>query len=180
MEVTPGKPRFSRINLTFRVLEGTMLSIDLDQDEVASSALAGVFGTLVFGGIFMAVGNTGTIAVAIPALYGLQGPSLALGWMIHLVHGAVLGLVYALIVSGTGYGHHLDRVPKATVWGLGYGALTALLLAGLLMPVWLSSVGFPNAPSVPNFSLQGLAGHVLYGAALGAAYPVLRGLLSRS
>lgn len=126
----------------------------------------------------MFMGNTGVIYGAIPALYGFSGPAPLIGWAIHLVHGAVLGSVYALIVSNTRYGHHLDEVPKAAGWGLLYGALTTLLLAGLLMPVWLSSVGFPNAPAVPNLSAGGLVGHMIYGAVLGASYPLIRDRLA--
>jgi hypothetical protein len=96
---------------------------------------------------------------------------------IHLFHGAVLGVVYALIVSGTGYGEHLDQVKKATAWGLGYGALTTVVLAALLMPVWLSAAGFAGAPSAPNFSPMGLIGHLIYGAVLGASYPLIRSQL---
>lgn len=150
-----------------------MIFMDIDTNEIISSALAGVLGTLAFAGFFLAVGNTGTIKGAIPALYGLS-PSLAVGGLIHLVHGAILGVLYSVIISGTGYGHHLDEVKKSVVWGLGYGALTTVLLAAVLMPVWLNSVGFPKAPSAPNFNPIGLIGHLLYGAVLGASYPVIR------
>lgn len=153
--------------------------MNLDREELISSALAGVVGTIAFGAFFLAIGNTGTIAMAIPALYGLTGPSLAIGGIIHLIHGAVLGVVYAAIVSVTGYGHHLDDVKKATIWGLGYGAATTVLLAAILMPVWLSTVGFPNAPNAPNFNPMGLVGHLIYGAVLGASYPLIRNKLEK-
>lgn len=147
---------------------------DLESEDLISSAIAGMMGTIAFGGFFLAIGNTGTIAMAIPALYGISGPSLAVGGIIHLIHGAILGIVYAVIISGTGYGHHLDNIAKATAWGVGYGVLTTLLLAAVLMPLWLSSVGFPNAPEVPNINLMGLLGHLIYGAVLGASYPLIR------
>ncbi len=151
--------------------------MNLDREELISSALAGMFGTLVFTAFFIAIGNTGTIAMAIPALYGLTGPALIVGEIIHLIHGAILGVIYAAIVSATGYGHHLDYVKKATVWGLGYGLVTTVLLAALLMPVWLSTVGFANAPPAPNFQPMGLLGHLIYGAVLGASYPLIRSKL---
>lgn len=151
--------------------------MNLDRDEIISSALAGVIGTLAFAGFFLAIGNSGTIKMAIPALYGISGPSLLIGGLIHMIHGAVLGVVYATIISSTGYGHHLDEVKKATAWGVGYGVATTVLLAAILMPIWLSTVGFPNAPSPPNFSPIGLIGHVIYGAVLGATYPLIRAQL---
>jgi uncharacterized membrane protein YagU involved in acid resistance len=148
--------------------------MDIDIDEIVGSALAGVLGTLAFGAFFLAVGNEGTLKVAIPALYGIQGPSLLIGGLIHLVHGAVRGVVYAVIISSTSYGHHLDEVKKATVWGIGYGVLTTVVLAALLMPIWLSTVGFAKAPSAPNLSPLGLVGHLIYGAVLGSSYPFIR------
>jgi hypothetical protein len=151
--------------------------MDLDTPEVISSALAGILGTLAFGGFFIAIGNSGVIKMAIPALYGISGPSLAIGGAIHLIHGAVLGVIYAAIISSTEYGHHLEDTLKSTVWGLGYGVLTSVLLAAILMPIWLSTVGFPNAPQPPNFNPLGLAGHVIYGAVLGASYPPIRNQL---
>ena len=151
--------------------------MEIDTEEILSSALAGILGTLAFGGFFLAIGNTGVIAGAMPALYGLSGPSLLTGGIIHLVHGAVLGVLYAVIVSATGYGHHLGEVKKSAVWGIGYGVLTTVFLAALLMPVWLNFMGFPNAPEAPNFNPMGLIGHVIYGAVLGVSYPVIRDMM---
>lgn len=153
--------------------------MNLDREELISSSLAGIIGTLGFGTFFLAIGNTGTIAMAIPALYGISGPSLIVGGFIHLIHGAILGIIYAAIVSAIGYAHHLDNVKKATFWGLGYGLVTTVLLAALLMPIWLSTVGFSKAPTAPNFSLMGLIGHLIYGTVLGASYPLIRRKLEK-
>lgn len=147
--------------------------MDIDADEIISSGLAGVIGTLAFAGFFLAVGNTGVIKGAIPALYGFS-PSLAIGLTIHLIHGAILGILYAVVISATDYGHHLEDVKKATLWGLGYGLLTTVVLAAILMPIWLNSVGFAKAPSAPNFNPLGLIGHLIYGGVLGATYPLIR------
>jgi NADH:ubiquinone oxidoreductase subunit 6 (subunit J) len=91
-----------------------------------------------------------------------------------LVHGAILGVLYAVVISATGYGHHLEEVKKSVVWGLGYGVLTTVVLAAVLMPVWLSFMGFPKAPEAPNFNPIGLLGHMIYGAVLGGSYPLIR------
>lgn len=148
--------------------------MEIDTDEIISSAVAVILGTLAFGGFFIGIGNTGVIAGAIPALYGISGPNLIVGGLIHLIHGVILGVLYAAIISSTSYGHHLEDVKKATIWGLGYGVLTTVVLAAVLMPIWLSAVGFANAPNAPNFKPMGLVGHLIYGAVLGASYPLIR------
>jgi|GEM_PF-609975 hypothetical protein len=43
--------------------------MNLDREELISSALAGAFGTLVFTAFFIAIGNTGTFAMATPSMY---------------------------------------------------------------------------------------------------------------
>jgi hypothetical protein len=136
------------------------------------AALAGVLGTVAFGTLQHLTGGAGTIEVAFPALYGL-GPSLAVGWGIHLFHGAVLGLVYAAIVSVGPLQPYARRVSGGVVLGLLYGVVTTVALAWLLMPVWLGAVGFPSPPPFPNVSVNSLVGHALYGLGLGVLYPVL-------
>jgi hypothetical protein len=136
------------------------------------AALAGVLGTVAFGALQHATGGAGAIEVAFPALYGL-GPSLAVGWGIHLFHGAVLGLVYAAIVSVGPLQQYARRVGGGVVVGLLYGVVTTVALAWLLMPIWLGAVGFPGAPPLPNVSTNSLVGHAVYGIVLGVLYPVL-------
>ena len=149
--------------------------MDINRNDVISSALAGVIGTLAFGGFFVAIGNVGVIKGAMPALYGLD-PSLAVGGVIHLIHGAILGIIYTVLVSGAGFEDYLTDIKKALAPGFGYGVLTTAL-PSLLMPVWLSTVGFPQAPPFPNFQLMGLIGHIIYGVVLALAYPLIRNRL---
>ncbi len=42
------------------------------------------------------------------------------------------------------------------------------------MPVWLSAVGSPANPPLPNVNVMSLVGHVVYGAVLGVVYAALR------
>jgi hypothetical protein len=142
-----------------------------------SAGIAGIAGTVVFGAVQMLMGATGVIAVAIPALYGVSGPSLAVGWAIHLFHGAVLGLGFALLATRPSVEPYTRAVGSAAAVGLAYGLVLTIPTAGVAMPLWLSAVGFPNAPPLPNLSLMGFVGHGVYGLVLGATYPVLRRLL---
>ncbi|AUV81351.1 histidine kinase [Salinigranum rubrum] len=142
-----------------------------------SAGIAGIAGTVVFGAVQMLMGATGVIAVAIPALYGISGPNLAVGWAIHLFHGAVLGLGFALLATRSPTRSYAEGVGSSAVLGLVYGLILTIPTAGIAMPLWLSAVGFPNAPPLPNLSLMAFVGHGVYGLVLGATYPVLRRLL---
>lgn len=136
------------------------------------AAVAGMLATVAFGGVMIANGGGGVIKGAIPALYGL-GPSLVAGWVIHIVHGAVLGLVYAAVVSVGPIRTYADKIGGGLALGAVYGVVTTVALAWLLMPVWLSAVGFPKAPPLPNVQMSSLIGHVVFGVVLGAIYPAL-------
>ena len=142
-----------------------------------SAGIAGAVGTVVFGAVQMAMGATGVIAVAIPALYGVSGPNLAVGWVIHLVHGVVLGFGFALLATRPSVKQYATRVGPSAALGLVYGLVLTIPTAGIIMPLWLAAVGFPNAPPLPNLTVMGFVGHGIYGLVLGATYPVLRNLL---
>jgi uncharacterized membrane protein YagU involved in acid resistance len=109
---------------------------------------------------------TPVIEVAIPAMYGLQG-GLA-GWVVHVSHGAVLGVAFAGVAGALGYG---DDTARSAGLGVAYGVVLWVVLAALVMPVWLSAVGFPGAPPLPNFNPTSLVGHAVYGLVLGIVYP---------
>jgi hypothetical protein len=143
--------------------------IDATTVDWQRAALAGVVGTVVFGLLQHATGGAGAIRAAFPALYGLA-PSLAVGWTVHLAHGAVLGVVYAGLVSVAPLRPHAGRLGGAVVLGAAYGVVTTVALAWVLMPVWLSSIGFPMAPPFPNVGVTSLVGHLVYGVVLGVLY----------
>ncbi|WP_435078211.1 histidine kinase [Halococcus sp. AFM35] len=133
---------------------------------------AGVVGGLVGGaamGAMITMTMPSVIEMAIPALYGLQG-GLA-GWVVHMAHSAVLGVVFVAIAANTGLGRGIGR---SAVAGLVYGVVLWAVLAALVMPIWLQTLGFPGAPPFPNFALPGsLPAHAVYGVLLGALVPFL-------
>ncbi|APW97018.1 histidine kinase [Halobiforma lacisalsi AJ5] len=130
-----------------------------------AGTVGGIVGAIVFGAL-MALQTPGVLEMAIPSMYGLEG-GLA-GMVIHVSHGAVLGVVFAALLVGTG---RRDLRPgRATVAGLAYGIAVWAVLAVVVMPIWLSAVGFEMAPSVPNVALESLVGHAAYGIVLGLAY----------
>lgn len=138
---------------------------------------AGVVGGLV-GGVVMGaiiwIMNPAVIAGAIAGLYTLQGSAIA-GWVAHLAHSAILGAIFAGIVSVGALSGYASRAGPSAVMGIVWGFVLWVVAAGLVMPLWLAAVGFPMAPPFPNWTLPGsLLPHLVYGVLLGVLYPVLR------
>ncbi|RKD93775.1 DUF6789 family protein [Halopiger aswanensis] len=133
-----------------------------------SGAVGGIVGAIVFGAL-MAAQTPGVLEMAIPSMYGLEG-GLA-GMIIHVSHGAVLGVVFAALLVAAG--RPSLGAGAASAAGLVYGLAVWALLAVVVMPIWLSAVGFPMAPSVPNVAVESLVGHAAYGLVLGVTYAAL-------
>lgn len=130
----------------------------------------GLVGGLVFG-VLMSMMVPGVLRMAIPAMYGIQGPAGLIGWVLHMSHGAVIGLGFAALA-----GWKPDLVAttgKSVGVGAVYGLVVWLLLAVIVMPIWLGAVGFGGAPPLPNVGMESFVGHLVYGAVLGAVYPAL-------
>ena len=133
-------------------------------------ALAGLLGGVAMGAM-LTTQMTPVIEVAIPSMYGLEG--LAAGWVAHLFHSVVLGVVFGAVAGTLGFD---DSVSRSAGLGVAYGVVLWVLLAALVMPIWLGAVGSPANPPLPNFNPQSLVGHVVYGLVVGAVFPYVRGL----
>jgi hypothetical protein len=131
-----------------------------------AGVVGGIVGALAMGGLVLAM-NTPTLAVAIPSLYALAPPpNPGLGMVVHVSHGAVLGVAFAAVVGVL----DLNSTGKVVGLGVAWGVATWVVLAALLMPLWLSAVGSPASPPFPNFAPPSLLWHVVYGGVLGGVY----------
>jgi hypothetical protein len=131
-----------------------------------AGVLGGILGALAMGALVLAM-SPPVLAVAIPSLYGLAPPpNPGLGMIVHVSHGAVLGVIFAAIVGVFG----VEGAGRQVGLGVGWGVVTWIGLAALLMPVWLSVVGSPASPPFPNFAPPSLLWHAVYGAVLGGVY----------
>jgi hypothetical protein len=131
-----------------------------------AGAIGGILGSLVMGALVLVM-NPPTIAVAIPSLYTLAPPpNVPVGMVVHLFHGAVLGVVFAGLVSAI----DTDSTPTILGLGLGWGVVTWAVLAALVMPQWLAAVGSPASPPFPNFAPPSLLWHAVYGVVLGGVF----------
>jgi uncharacterized membrane protein YagU involved in acid resistance len=112
---------------------------------------------------------------AMPVIASLYGQSsVAVGWVAHLFHSAVFGLVFVALLTRTG----LRRYARTTAWttGLGaiYGVVLGVLTGAFVLPLWVNAVSGAGLP-VPLFATPAFLGHVLFGLLLGAMYAVTRG-----
>ncbi|WP_255198357.1 DUF6789 family protein [Halorarius litoreus] len=133
--------------------------------------VAGLAGATVMTAVMLVMGATPVIAGAIPGLYTLAPPANPVaGVIIHLSHGAILGVVFAGVVSAAG----ITDARTTVAVGIGYGIVAWVVLAALLMPLWLSAVGFQNAPPFPNVAVPSLLWHLVYGVVTGAVFTAVR------
>jgi hypothetical protein len=149
----------------------------VQSNEWGVGVLGGFIGSVLFGLMMQYVMPAPLLEVVIPAMYGIAGPALALGWALHLFHGVVLGIAYVALVQYEPFRDPARQIGGSIAAGVGYGVLTTVLLAVLVMPVWLSAVGFPGAPPFPNVSIPGtlvsLVGHIVYALPVTVGYALV-------
>ncbi|MFP8955106.1 DUF6789 family protein [Natrialbaceae archaeon A-CW3] len=142
-----------------------------------AGVVGGLLGSIAFGAIMMFVIPDPVLEVAIPNMYGIEAtpndPAQGAGWVIHLSHGAVLGVAFAVVLT-IGAVREWANTPLTTaIVGLVYGVVVWAILAVVVMPIWLDAVGFGGAPPLPNVAPLSLLGHALYGVVLGIVYALL-------
>ena len=132
---------------------------------------AGLIGGLVMGALFSVL-MTPVIESAIPALVGLSG-GIA-GWVVHMSISAVFGIVFVAALTQPRLVAIGESLGGVVGLGLAHGVILWVVAAGVVMPLWLSAVGFPSPPPLPNLGLMGLLAHLVFGGVLGVSYHYLR------
>ena len=126
--------------------------------------LAGVSGGIV-GGLAFGLIMVGQVISRVSALNDLgllprlidAANDMAV-WGVHLAVSALFGLIYALLVS--------TRSVRANAFlGIGYGI--AIFIASSLV------IGMARGASLFSVDVTALAGHVVFGIALGLVYPMM-------
>lgn len=134
----------------------------------SSAIVGGLAGGLAFGVMLHLLGMMPVIG----ALYGME--SAAAGWVAHLFHSVVFGLVYAGVVGTPRFAEYGRRESTGAVAGAVYGAIIWFVAAGFVMPIWMSVLGVA-APPVPNLDPMSLVGHLVYGVILGVVFATMVG-----
>ncbi len=136
-----------------------------------TGAVSGVVATALVG-VVITVVDVEVIQVGVAGLYGFEG-SLVVGWLAHLFHGTLFGVLFAAVVADPAFHEISDQRWKTSLLGLGYGLVLAVGGTGIIMPIWLSAVGGPVVGSLPYLNAATLLWHLLYGAVLGGLYAVV-------
>ncbi|WP_042662395.1 hypothetical protein [Haloferax sp. ATB1] len=131
-----------------------------------AAAVGGFLGSVPLG-LMMQYGNPEPlIALALPMMYGLPGPDLLAGWVIHQFHGVALTVMYVAAVQWEPLTEYPRTLRGAVVLAVVVGAVSTVLLSVLLMPLWLGAVGYPFTPAFPDLTmpekLWSILGHVIY------------------
>jgi two-component system OmpR family sensor kinase len=131
--------------------------------ELLLAATAGVAAGVVMGVFIQFAANQ--IAV-IGALYASE--SAIVGWITHLFHSAVFGVVFAASCSIWIFDQWLESFWQYVALGALYSIVLWLVAASIVMPLWLTLAGSPTP--VPSFRLWSLGGHLVWGVVLGALF----------
>ena len=143
-------------------------------------AIGGIVGSLLFGALLWVV-DPEIVTDVIPGIYGFDTAG-GLGWVFHLFHGLVLGVVFGALVSRETILGTITADTQFTVLeetGLAVRFVLAGFVYGLavwaLLPVVATTVVISvggGDPAFPAIAAESLAGHVLYGILLGALFAV--------
>lgn len=134
-------------------------------------ALAGIVAAAV-SALAITLLSPDVLSDQIAGLYNLQG-SLVAGWIAHLVHGTVFGIIFAAVLTDP-LMSGARKTPRRTVFvALVFGFVLAFFGAGVLMPLWLEGVGISERPPMPNVTLLLMLWHGVYGVVLGVGFAVL-------
>lgn len=173
-DVTASEGRGTTVTVEFERAVGAGAAVDgggpygVTPVQLSKVAVAATVGGVAMGLVQLAL--TGQMAV-IGALYGVPNPIV--GWLTHMFHSLVFGVAFSAALVRPRFRRYLRRPLSGAGAGVAYGGFLWLFAAGVVMPVWLRGVGVP-AP-VPNLSLPGLVGHVVWGVLLGGLYALLVG-----
>lgn len=159
--------------------------------ETVRSGVVGGFVAGVLLGLFLLLGTGGDQLRMQAGLYVAE-PTWWIGWLVHVAHSTVFGLLYAAVVAAytnwyvdllLSFTRRSDRLTGAVMplirkfgigtvvmsgMGLTFGLLVWLSLAGGAVPLVLDSTEYP----FPQFDAVAVVGYLVYGLVLGTLYGV--------
>ena len=144
----------------------------MERPKIRYGAIGGLIGGLVFAGIMVVNGTLANMGMlTLPLIGSLVGhPSAWVGFGVHMLNSAVIGVGYVLIfgriAKGMVDGLHFGMLYGAIWWFVGPLTLMPLLTGGKVAAQWT----FPSMLGMfPSF-----IGHIVYGAILGLTVGAFR------
>lgn len=184
----PGVPNLNPMSLMGHLVYGVVLGVsfpgvlrltrefEVEADTDLSSWLSAVAAAVVAGvAMGLPMHLVMDVMPAVAALYGAE--SVAAGWLAHLFHSVVFGVVYGAAANLPRVGSSVTDLPSGVLVGAVYGVGLWVFGAVYAMPLWMQSIGMDAA--APNWSPTSLLTHLLFGALLGLLYPVFLDLWGR-
>lgn len=157
---------------------------DTEEDEelfsesrhrLMAGAIGGFIATIVMTIPIWAI-DPEFISETIAGMYGMEGVLIA-GLVFHLIHGAILGAIFAVVLTDPSLVRITQWRWKTILVGIAYGLMLALIGTGFIAPVWLEAVGVSEAPEMPWVTQELIAWHIIYGFVLGLLFPEIEGRL---
>lgn len=141
----------------------------LDDVDWRVGAASGAIATVTMG---IAISLTDVEMFAtIAGLYGQAGHFVA-GWLAHIVHGTIFGVIFAVALADP----TLEDVPashrRSIVAGVAFGLVLTVVGAGIILPIWALAVGL-EGPAIPYVTAASFVWHLVYGVVLGAVFATL-------
>lgn len=117
------------------------------------------------------------------AIYGW--PTVLGGWLAHLGHSVLIGLLFAALASRPALRRQTTDVGGCVGVGIAYAAAVGLVTGGIMLPASLNALGARTLPE-PLLPIPGVLGgilvvlsvgvaHVVYGVLLGATFGYVHG-----
>jgi len=148
--------------------EGAEAVFDVGVQKWSSAVVASLAGGVLMG---LPMHFVMEIMPVVGSLYGWE--SAAVGWVAHLFHSVVFGLIFAGTVSIGPLKKYAARFPTNLGVGAAYGLGLWVFGGVIAMPLWLRSAGFESAPTVPNLDPMSFAGHLVFGVVVAGLFPVV-------
>ncbi len=145
--------------------------------SIIGAIVAGLVGTIIISMVMLMAPKMGMPKMAIWEMLGAMFSSdgnMALGWVIHLMMGAVFGLVYAVLwAAGIGS----SSVVGGLIFGIVHWLVVGLMMGGMPMMHAGIKAGTASAPGVYMLNnggmksfMGGLMGHAIFGVVVALIY----------
>lgn len=131
---------------------------------LVSGLVSGLIGGIVMGVILHAGSN---LMPLIGALYG--EPTIMGGWISHLLNSAIIGVLFAVILTRPSIRKRIGTVTEYMIAGMLYATLVGIVTAGIMLPITMNATGTQQLPE-PAIASTGLIGELLVVISVGVAH----------